>query len=216
MLAALSLTAAIVHARQHKVLEPGVEDVGALSASLRVARADLREAADFERVYRIEGGKMMRRDGALTAVFNESEYVPSRTGMVPVVPAGTMWVIGDPSAGCTDGPRQAFEPMPAQQPFLMAGPTTGAPRPVKKPIPEGALAPAPRPLALKVGEAVAVPGDRRVGLLVCAAPQAILACDAEAAVKPAATSLPRSLDMSDEVYRRLRLREIARRHGPQD
>lgn len=82
-----------------KAVEENVGDLGPLSRSLRVLGADLRQPANFDRVYRISGTdeRFMRINGGLYAVFERSLYVPSEDGLVPLIPGGTVFYIGRPS-----------------------------------------------------------------------------------------------------------------------
>lgn len=80
--------------------DPGTEDMGILSESLRLMPLDLRIADDWGDLYRLEsdyGTLYARRAGAVTAVFPQSNYVNSQYGTVPTVPADTVFVIGEPS-----------------------------------------------------------------------------------------------------------------------
>lgn len=83
----------------------GYDDVGPLSRSFSQPAADLRTPMDFDRVYRVSAGVDLfgrpremyaRAAGGLTAVFPQSSYVPTRGGMTPEVPPGTVWIIGAP------------------------------------------------------------------------------------------------------------------------
>jgi hypothetical protein len=87
-------------------------DRHALSTSLRVMSVDL-SPHNFERVYQVPGRDdlMMRSNGALYAVFEQSDYMrdPKKKGaMKAVVPAATVFYIGRPdfsvirSAGIRD------------------------------------------------------------------------------------------------------------------
>lgn len=80
--------------------EPGTEDMGVLSESLRLMPLDLRIADDWGDLYRIEsdyGTLYARRAGAVTAVFPQSNYVDLGFGAMPTIPADTVFVIGEPS-----------------------------------------------------------------------------------------------------------------------
>jgi hypothetical protein len=65
---------------------------------------DLRIPTGFEGVYQFERpGPLgqpetmyMRANGSLTAVFPRSVYVTAPNGLVPEIPAGTVFVIGSP------------------------------------------------------------------------------------------------------------------------
>lgn len=93
-------------------LDPTSSDRHSLSQSLRVMPVDL-SPHNFERVYQVPGRDdlMMRSNGALYAVFEQSDYArdPKRKGaMKAVVPAATVFYIGRPdfsvirSAGIRD------------------------------------------------------------------------------------------------------------------
>ncbi len=198
-------------------VDQGIEDIGALNTTLRVQRADLRVASDFDRVYRAPGNdnSLMRIDGALHAVFAESEYLRTEKGSKPIIPAGTTWVIGGASPGCTDPANPVCNQLPAQHPFFMPGPT-GLPTPRARPSapPPGAVALIALPRANYLGRAVASHPDTRIDSSIVP-PTAITPKDAPPQ-RPAATHspMPRSFDLSDPFYRRARLREIAKRHGP--
>lgn len=198
-------------------IDQGYEDIGALNSSLRVERPDLRIASGFDRVYRAPGndGQLMRVDGALHAVFSQSEYVPTEHGTRPVVPAGTTWVIGEPSIGCTDPSKPACDPLPALRPYLTPGPT-GLParRAKNSQPPPGSIALVSLSRTEPVGRPVASSADVRLRLAILPEPATNIEAAKASAPKQGATPMPRGFDMSDEFYRRLRLREIARRHGP--
>ena len=78
-------------------VEPGLSDQNPLSGPGRFVAPDLRQAFDFDRVYRVGDSNLFaRRSGGLTAVFNRSVYDDTRFGEVPVIPPGTVFYIGDP------------------------------------------------------------------------------------------------------------------------
>lgn len=156
----------------------------------------------------------MRVDGALHAVFRESEYVATAAGDAAVIPAGTTWTIGEPSVGCTDA-KPICDQLPAQAPYLMPG-ATGFParRTANSQPPPNSVSPAPLSRAERVGQPLSTPEDSRLSIAVLAEP----ASNVEVASRPERlgnSPMPRDFDMSDEFYRRLRLREIARRYAPQ-
>jgi hypothetical protein len=97
-------------------IEAGIEDVSPLAVGLRTVPIDLRAPLDYDRVYRVEGdlsrfGLMSastpdaawyaRASGGTLALFPRSEYVPTRRGAMPVVPANTTFLMGVPSVVTT-------------------------------------------------------------------------------------------------------------------
>ena len=80
-------------------LEAQVEDVSILSASLRVESPGLAQPSGFDAVYRVPGdsGKLMRVNGALFAVFDQSVYLSWNGLSFPEVPPSTTFYIGAPA-----------------------------------------------------------------------------------------------------------------------
>ena len=78
-------------------VEGGVADRGSLSGSLRVLPADLRQNQLFEKLYKIVGSDdvYIRQSGGLRAVFRNPVYVDTELGSIPIVPAGTVYCIGE-------------------------------------------------------------------------------------------------------------------------
>lgn len=86
-----------------KPADPGVSDIGPLSLGRVDTRVDLRAPTDFDRVYEVEvkdqGGARKvyyRANGAVTAVFPASVYVPSSKGSRAVIPPGTIFHFAPP------------------------------------------------------------------------------------------------------------------------
>ncbi len=80
-------------------VDAGYSDVGPLTASLRLEGFDLRSPDDWDRVYQlkgIDGDLFARRSGGLTAIFDRSQYIDSPYGTLAKIPAGTIYVIGEP------------------------------------------------------------------------------------------------------------------------
>jgi hypothetical protein len=81
-------------------LDPSYGDVSPLGASLSEMnmQADMRQSGGFQYVYRVPGREdlLMRQSGGLYVIFPQSTYVPTRRGLVPTVPPGTMFSIGMP------------------------------------------------------------------------------------------------------------------------
>lgn len=99
---------------------PGEQDSNMLSGDLKLQRPDLRVPTGFERVYRVggdvshygfpQGTELYARvNNGVVAVFPRSEYVQTRIGAMPVIPAGTRWLIGAPTTlvepGTLDKPK---------------------------------------------------------------------------------------------------------------
>ncbi len=82
--------------QEYVPVEPVVGDTSSLATSLRVMEPGLQAPSGFSQVYRVPGaqGQFMRADGALFAVFPQSNYVQFRGMDIPVIPAGTVFHIG--------------------------------------------------------------------------------------------------------------------------
>jgi len=78
-------------------VDAGVEDRGALSGSLRLEQADMRQDHAFEKLYKVAGSDdiYVRKSGGLSAIFRTSQYVQTPKGEIPIVPAGTVYCIGE-------------------------------------------------------------------------------------------------------------------------
>lgn len=104
-------------------LEPvpqGTVDANPLAAPANIQPLDLRLPLGFDRVFRVvEPGRSMlnqryaRSSGAITAVFPRSQYTPTRDGVIPEIPAGTIFYIG----GLPD------DPFSSPPPAIRRGPT---------------------------------------------------------------------------------------------
>jgi hypothetical protein len=93
------LQASVVMAQQPpgEPIEPGIEDRGPLSESLRIIQPGLAQPQHFEQIYRIigpEGEMLMRASGGLYAVFPRSDYAFTEQGPLATVPPGTVFYIG--------------------------------------------------------------------------------------------------------------------------
>lgn len=106
-------------------IEQAASDTDPLRTGLRRPNVDLRAVTSFERVFQMEldpkvfghtaaqtgpnGGAMYARmNGAVTAIFPRGQYVATQAGEAPVVPAGTVYVIGDSLSAVY--PRLRFNP----------------------------------------------------------------------------------------------------------
>ena len=98
-----------------KRIEAGLGDAGPLSVSQRLVPLDLRQPIGFEGVYQFERpagwGRMetmyVRMNGGVAAVFPRSVYVPTKGGLVPEIPAGTVFSIGTPKFQTPAPPKPA-------------------------------------------------------------------------------------------------------------
>lgn len=83
-------------------VEPGRSDLGRLAVESRIEPVEMRLTEGFETLWRGAGrdGQMWfaRRDGGVTAVFDRSDYVQTEFGQMPLIPAGTTFVIGEPDS----------------------------------------------------------------------------------------------------------------------
>lgn len=180
-------------------LDQGVSDRDELATSLREMPINLREDRNFEFLWSLPSNPdfLYRKDGGLTAVFPASEYALTKKGTMVLIPAGTIFYIGDPQV-----------PPAPPQPGLIASNPDLASRPTAARIePE----PAPDrleeiPPAEKITAQIAASPERRV-----ITPQ--LASEAQKFPEPDADHVakePRVDEhtMSNEAYRRLRLRNL--------
>lgn len=107
-------------------IDQTVADVDPLRVSLRHLSTDLRQPTGFSDIFRIEGSQshlsrygfsttpandlLARVDGAVTAVFPQSVYIPTREGIVPLIPPGTVFFIGGIPADFFASPDAAPPP----------------------------------------------------------------------------------------------------------
>jgi hypothetical protein len=78
-------------------VDGGVADRGSLSDSLRSMPIDPRQNQSFEKLYKVVGSEevYVRQSGGLRAVFKYPVYIDTETGAIPIVPAGTVYCIGE-------------------------------------------------------------------------------------------------------------------------
>ena len=99
----LGIISIVILAMQNQTpveLEPvdgGIADRGSLSGSLRVVPVDLRQNQSFEKLYKVVGSDdvYIRQAGGLRAVFRNPVYIDTASGSIPIVPAGTVYCIGE-------------------------------------------------------------------------------------------------------------------------
>ena len=92
------------------VVDQTVGDLGPLNLSLRKPEAGIALPTGFRKVFRIESesetgsdGRLMRANGGLAAVFDQSVYLRTEQGILPDIPASTTWVIGGLPLGGESG-----------------------------------------------------------------------------------------------------------------
>lgn len=73
-------------------------DLNLLSTSLRHMQQDLRQPSGFRDVFEVPGHPdlLMRVNGEVYAVFPRSEYALVQSGIMPLIPANTVFYIGAP------------------------------------------------------------------------------------------------------------------------
>ncbi|MBY0262378.1 MAG: hypothetical protein K2Q20_08540 [Phycisphaerales bacterium] len=171
LLAALATAAAPAQTRRPAPtltpVEQNVGDLGPLTTSLRTPPADLRTPMEFDRVYRVpgssrginipqalspaggqDGSRLARVSGGITAVFPSSDYMQTKkSGIVPVVPAGTVFYIG-PIPQAAPPQTRRISPFAVDTLAVLASDTRSAPAPI---LWEAELKPAPAPLPTPVG-----------------------------------------------------------------
>lgn len=87
---------------QLQPIDEGIADRGSGAVSFRRIAVDQRQDTNFDHIYSAPGRPdlLMRRDGAITAIFPQSLYGVTKGGMIPMIPAGTLYFLGTPS--CDD------------------------------------------------------------------------------------------------------------------
>lgn len=183
-------------------LDQGISDRDELATSLRQMPANLGEDRGFESLWALPGNPdyLYRRDGGLTAVFPASEYAQTENGTMVLIPAGTVFYIGQPSTQQAPPPASVIAPTaPAHSSRPSA--TRIEPEPAPDRLEE-------LPGAEKVTAQIAATPERRV-----ITPK--LAAEAVDAFPPeddenhiAEPNRSDEHTMSNEAYRRLRLHTL--------
>lgn len=183
-------------------LDQGIADLDQLATSLRQMPVNLHQDQGFENLWALPSNPelLYRKDAGLTAVFPASEYYSMRDHRtIALVPAGTVFYIGQPVI-----PAQPV-PGPATAPD-----TTDLPR--RDPASRVELLPAPDQLQ-------AVPPAERITAQIAATPERRVITPQLAAEDPAPAPEPQETEalpeprpdehtMSNEAYRRLRVRNL--------
>ncbi len=84
-------------------VDQAVADRGPLDGGLRSVEFGLQMPSGYRQVFARPGGGFMRADGGLVATFPQSIYVPTRQGILPDIPASTVFVIGGVPMGAEPG-----------------------------------------------------------------------------------------------------------------
>ena len=183
-------------------------DTTSLGVSFRVLPQVFRADTAFENLYQAPDGRFYRVAGAIVAVFDESVYRPSSSGLVPVIPANTVFHIGRPDfLTHSDRPHDGDLRAEASASVTGAAPRDTARGGGREPIRVEAVRLAEPIVVQPIGRPVAESGSIR--------PRA-----GEAGVRSASASAGRAapparlLDttVSNEELRPDRLRAIAARH----
>lgn len=100
-------------------VDQGYADVDPLGRSLRFIQRDIRIDTNFEHLYTSPAypGKFLRKDGAITAVFDQSIYAMHRDDVYTVTPPNTVFHIGDPRPTADSVPMNlaiSFQADPSQ------------------------------------------------------------------------------------------------------
>ena len=80
-----------------------VADRGPLDGGLRMVEFGLQMPSGYRQVFARSGGGFMRADGGLVATFPQSIYVATQQGVLPDIPASTVFVIGGVPMGAEPG-----------------------------------------------------------------------------------------------------------------
>ncbi|MHC4247124.1 MAG: hypothetical protein ACYSUU_10020 [Planctomycetota bacterium] len=84
-------------------VDQAVADRSPLDGGLRTVEFGLQMPSGYRQVFSRPGGGFMRADGGLVATFPQSIYVATRQGMLPDIPASTVFVIGGVPMGAEPG-----------------------------------------------------------------------------------------------------------------
>ena len=127
---------------QLQAVEQAVGDLGPLEHPLRDVEQGIELPMGFFKVYQVPGydrnatsldgqpeRRFMRASGGLAALYNRSNYIPTKRGLLPDVPESTIWVIGGVPLSSLPGhgmllpvdpldPDKVPEPRDAAQPPL--------------------------------------------------------------------------------------------------
>ncbi len=99
-----------VYSVELSTVDQSIADLGPLTGSLRQMSQGMEFPTGFRKVYQVPDSidpasnpnlglppaerRFMRGDGGLAAMFDRSVYIPTEDGLLPDIPASTIWVIG--------------------------------------------------------------------------------------------------------------------------
>ncbi|MDB3961522.1 hypothetical protein N9411_00735 [bacterium] len=92
-----------VRAVDLRPVDQTVADRGPLDGGLRTVEFGLQMPSGYSQVFARPGGGFMRANGGLVATFPQSIYVATQQGILPDIPASTVFVIGGMPLGAEAG-----------------------------------------------------------------------------------------------------------------
>jgi hypothetical protein len=92
-----------VRAVDLRPVDQTVADRGPLDGGLRTVEFGLQMPSGYSQVFARPGGGFMRANGGLVATFPQSIYVATQQGILPDIPASTVFVIGGMPLGAEPG-----------------------------------------------------------------------------------------------------------------
>lgn len=97
-------------------VEQGVDDLSQGAQSLRYVEPRTVEAPRFDRLWRLRGTDyFVRIEGAVHAVFRQSDYERTSAGVEATVPAGTVFYLEPPASLLAERMPPTFSPAPSQR-----------------------------------------------------------------------------------------------------
>lgn len=181
-----------------RVSDQGISDLTRLRTTLRTTQPDLRLGQNFSDLYKFQdtdgSRKFARVSGALTAIFPQSEYADAQGGQVALIPAGTTFHIGRIKR------FESFAPVPTSATFVPSALTATTQASLLVPVRSDSVISThldshPRPTS---------PASAASFSNSHAAAAAVLP---PVALTPPLSLPPRGM-LSDESYRRKRIREL--------
>ena len=126
-------------------VDQSIADLGPLTGSLRQMSQGMEFPSGFRKVYQVPDSvdpasnpnlglppaerRFMRGDGGLVAMFDRSVYIPTEDGLLPDIPASTIWVIGGIPLASEPGHGMLLPVDPLNPSQLPSGPGGLVPQP---------------------------------------------------------------------------------------